>query len=377
MKRKLFSVLMVGVMAVGLAACGSASDSDSGETSASVSETEAAVESDISVGIVLKTATNSHFKDMAYGAIMAGEELGITVKVDNTSTETDVDGQITKCENLISSGIDALILTANDSSGETQAVQAAYDAGIPFVTVDTEIDNVWGDDVGEYMPNFIGTDYEEIAYNLAVNVIEKLGGEGNVVVLRGVDSASSSQQRTTGVERAIAEYDGIIEIDSQSANYDQDEAVSTMSDIIQAHTSESIDAVICLNDLMAVGAITALEENGLVAGEGGTIVVGLDGNLVALQQVEEGKLYADSYDYAILQGYYAVMQAYELIQGEEVPEITYTPDVLITQDNIDEYMDHAEELSAWSMSGTIDEIPDFMWDFLETGIEYGVTEVTD
>lgn len=150
-----------------------------------------------------------------------------------------------------------------------------------------------------------------------------------------------------------------------------------MSDIIQAHTSESIDAVICLNDLMAVGVITALEENGLVAGEDGTIVVGLDGNLVALQQVEEGKLYADSYDYAILQGYYAVMQAYALIQGEEVPEITYSPDVLVTQENVDEYMDHAEELSAWSMSGTIDEIPDFMWDFLETGKEYEVTQAAD
>lgn len=146
-----------------------------------------------------------------------------------------------------------------------------------------------------------------------------------------------------------------------------------MSDIIQAHPSESIDAVICLNDLMAVGVITALEENDMVAGEGGTIVVGLDGNLVALQQVEAGKLYADSYDYAILQGYYAVMQAYELIQGEEVPEITYAPDVLVTQDNVDEYMEHAEILSSWSMSGTIDEIHDSMWEFLETGKEYEIT----
>lgn len=377
-KLKLSAVLLAGLMAISMTACGSNSEDTSGSASDATSETGTeTADSDISVGIVLKAATNSHFKDMAYGAVMAGQELGITVKVDNTTTETDVDGQITKCENLISSGIDALILTANDSSGETQAVQAAHDAGIPFVTVDTEIDNVWGDDVSEYMPNFIGTDYEEIAYNLAISVIEKLGGEGNVVVIRGVDSASSSQQRTTGVERAIAEYDGIVEIDSQSANYDQDEAVSTMSDIIQAHTSESIDAVICLNDLMAVGVITALEENGLVAGEDGTIVVGLDGNLVALQQVEEGKLYADSYDYAILQGYYAVMQAYALIQGEEVPEITYSPDVLVTQENVDEYMDHAEELSAWSMSGTIDEIPDFMWDFLETGKEYEVTQAAD
>ncbi|MCC8028288.1 MAG: sugar ABC transporter substrate-binding protein [Lachnospiraceae bacterium] len=371
-KHKIFSIMLVGAMALSLAACGSTGDETT--TSVSESDTESAADtSDISVGIVLKTATNSHFKDMAYGAVMAGEELGITVKVDNTSTETDVEGQITKCENLISSGVDALILTANDTSGVTQAVQAAHDAGIPFVTVDTEIDNIWGDDVSEYMPNFIGTDYEEIAYNLAVSVFEKLGGEGNIVVIRGVDSASSSQQRVTGVNRAIAEYDGIIQIDTQSANYDQDEAVSTMSDIIQAHPSESIDAVICLNDLMAVGVITALEENDMVAGEGGTIVVGLDGNLVALQQVEAGKLYADSYDYAILQGYYAVMQAYELIQGEEVPEITYAPDVLVTQDNVDEYMEHAEILSSWSMSGTIDEIPDSMWEFLETGKEYEIT----
>lgn len=218
-KHKIFSIMLVGAMALSLAACGSTGDETT--TSVSESDTESAADtSDISVGIVLKTATNSHFKDMAYGAVMAGEELGITVKVDNTSTETDVEGQITKCENLISSGVDALILTANDTSGVTQAVQAAHDAGIPFVTVDTEIDNIWGDDVSEYMPNFIGTDYEEIAYNLAVSVFEKLGGEGNIVVIRGVDSASSSQQRVTGVNRAIAEYDGIIQIDTQSANYD-------------------------------------------------------------------------------------------------------------------------------------------------------------
>ena len=75
--------------------------------------------SDISVGIVVKTASNAHFQDIAYGAMLAGKDLGITVKVDNTATESDVDGQITKCENMISSGVDALILTPNDSSVQT------------------------------------------------------------------------------------------------------------------------------------------------------------------------------------------------------------------------------------------------------------------
>ena len=79
--------------------------------------------------------------------MLAGQDLGISVRVDNTTTETDIEGHVTKIENMISAGVDAVILTANDSNGVSGAVNAAHDAGIPFVTADTEITNVWGDDV--------------------------------------------------------------------------------------------------------------------------------------------------------------------------------------------------------------------------------------
>lgn len=42
--------------------------------------------------------------------------------------------------------------------------------------------------------------------------------------------ASSSQQRTAGMERAIGEYEGITVVESQSANYDQDTAAATMAE---------------------------------------------------------------------------------------------------------------------------------------------------
>lgn len=74
------------------------------------------------------------------------------------------------------------------SSTGSDAVNAAHDAGIPFVTADTEITNVWGDDVKEYMPNFVGEDYEELAYELAFDVCEHMGGKGNMVILRGIDA---------------------------------------------------------------------------------------------------------------------------------------------------------------------------------------------
>ncbi len=383
---KLLSIAVVGAMVLSLSACGSsgsgssdtgtADTGDTGDTAVSAEaetgeaedteDTEQTAASDISIGIVVKTATNAHFQDIAYGAMLAGQDLGVEVKVDNTSTESDVDGQITKCENMISTGVDALILTANDSDGVSAAVEAAHDAGIPFVTVDTEITNVWGDDVAEYMPNYIGVDHEEMAYNLACQVFDEMGGSGNVVVIRGVDAASSSQERTAGFERAIDEYDGITEVESQSASYDQDTATTTMADIIQAHSD--IDAVLCCNDLMAVGVATALEENGItVGGDDGVLVAGIDGNYIALQSIEQGEIYATAYDWSILQGYYAVEQAYALINGEEVPELTYTPDTIITSENIEDYLPHGEELDAWSMGSEITEVSDYMRDFVEMG----------
>lgn len=322
---------------------------------------------DVSIGIVVKTATNAHFQDIAYGAMLAGKELGIEVKVDNTSTEADVDGQITKCENMISSGVDALILTANDSDGVSAAVEAAHDAKIPFVTVDTTITNQWGDDVKEYMPNYIGVNHTDMAYEMAKQIFDALGGEGNVVILRGVDAASSSQERTAGFERAVEEYEGIELIQSQSANYDQDTAVSTMSDIIQAN--KDIQAVLCCNDLMAVGAVTALEENGIAVGKDGVLVAGIDGNYIALQSIQEGKMYASAYDWSILQGYYAVLQAYDLINGEEVAEETYTPDTIITGENVEDYLPHGEELSNWQMGSDIGEVSDYMNGFVQMGKE--------
>lgn len=365
MKRKLAgritALACMAVLAVMMTACGK-----SNPGSALSAGGESAADSDISVGIVLKTATNAHFQDIAYGAMLAGQDLGISVRVDNTTTETDIEGQVTKIENMISAGVDAVILTANDSNGVSGAVNAAHDAGIPFVTADTEITNVWGDDVKEYMPNFVGEDYEELAYELAFDVCEHMGGKGNMVVLRGIDGASSSQQRTAGIKRAIAEHPDMTIVEEQSANYDQDTAVDTMADIIQAHPQ--IDGVICCNDLMAMGAVTALEESGLtVGGEDGVVVSGLDGNIIALQSIQEGKMYATIYDWSLLQGYYSVMQAYDLIQGKEVPEETLTKGSIITAENVDDYLPHGEVIADWQMGKPIGDVPESIRTFFELG----------
>lgn len=366
---KILSVAVVATLALGLVACGNeetpGGDSAAGETGKT--------ESDISVGIVVKTASNPHFKDIAYGAALAGKDLGVEVLIDNTNAESEIEAQITKCENMISAGVDALILTANDSAGMTVAVESAYNNGVEFVTVDTLIDNVWGDKQYEYMPTYLGVDHTVMAYNMACQIFESIGGEGNVVILRGVDAASSSNERTAGFKQAIEEYPGITLVDENTGEYDQDKGQQVMADMLQK--TKDIDVVLCCNDMMALGAITACEENNVTVGEGGTLIAGIDGGLLALQAIESGKMCATAYDWSMLQGYYAVERAVALVKGEEVPVFTYTPDTIITAENVAEFLPHAEELEQWSMGAELTTVSDAMYDFLDAGKGLGTEDV--
>lgn len=366
---KILSVAVVATLALGLVACG---NEEGGSTPAGSNDAGAA-KSDISVGIVVKTATNPHFKDIAYGAVLAGKDLGVEVTVDNTNAESEIEAQITKCENMISAGVDGLILTANDSAGMTVAVESAYNAGVEFVTVDTLIDNVWGDKELEYMPTYLGVDHTVMAYNMAKQIFESIGGEGNVVILRGVDAASSSNERTAGFKKAVDEFPGITLVDENTGEYDQDKGQQVMADMLQK--TKDIDVVLCCNDMMALGAITACEENNVTVGEGGTLIAGIDGGLLALQAIQNGKMCATAYDWSILQGYYAVERAVALINGEEVPVFTYTPDTIITAENVADFLPHAEELEQWTMGAELTTVSDDMYAFLKKGQDMGVNNV--
>lgn len=341
---KLISVSVIGVMAVSLAACtdNSKKDSSTGESG----------KTDYKIGLVVKTATNAHFQDIAYGAEEAAEEYGATLTTLNTTSESDVNGQIQMCEDLISQGNQALVLTANDSKGLSTAVSEAHDANVKFVALDTTIDNVWGSKYLDYVPTYIGEDHVNSGYTVAKQVAEKIGGKGSVVVIRGVDAASSSNDRTKGIKKALAEYPGIKIVAEQSGNYDTETAQTKMSDILQSH--KDIKAVLCCNDLMAIGCVNALEEQGIkVGGSDGVVVSGLDGNIVALQSIKEGKMYATLYDWTMLQGYWGVYDAIQLLKGDPVPENFVTPVTLITSSNVAQYIPHFQTLSKWTMGSKI------------------------
>jgi ribose transport system substrate-binding protein len=89
-----------------------------------------------------------------------------------------------------------------------------------------------------------------------------------------------------------------------------------------------IDGVICTNDLMALGALDALEAAGRSA-----LVVGNNGTIEAAEQIAAGRLLA-SMDYdGQRMGAVAAMAALRHLRGEQVPREILLPAVPITRAN--------------------------------------------
>lgn len=297
--------------------------------------------SGIKIGVVVKTMGNPLFREVAYGAVMAGEIFGCEVIPLATQQEGQIQEQIQICDDLIVQGVDALVVTPQHSDGIATAVDAAHEAGIPFISVDTAVN-------GAVPECFIGMDNVEAGYTVGKMVAEKIGGKGNVIILQGMAGASTSIERTEGYEKAMAEYPGITVVASQNADFQQDKAQTVMADLLQAN--KDISAVVCCNDLMALGAIVSLEEAGYTVGDGGVIVGSYDISVPCLEAIKAGKIYVTGYHWGKLYGYWGVQMALDAINGLEIPGHIVSPHSEITIDNVDNFLPFCEDLAAYNFN---------------------------
>lgn len=202
-----------------------------------------------------------------------------------TDANDDTAKQLNDVEDLLSRGIDILALPPREFEASAPALAAAKEKGKPVFLVDRSAKGTAGTDYVTVMSsNFIAQGKMAADWILA-----KTGGKGNVVELTGTPGASASIERSKGFNDGIAG-SGLKMIAQQSANFDQATAQQVMEQIIQS-TGGDIQVVYTSADVMALGAIAALEAAGIkVGGDGGVIVTGMDGNKAALQSVLDGKM---------------------------------------------------------------------------------------
>lgn len=226
------------------------------------------------LGLSVSTQSNSFYRSLAQGVADEGKALGAEVTV--LSADDQLEKQISDVEDLIAADIDVLLI--NPTQGEAVGViEDAARAGIPVITMQRAV-------ASSQVTSHLGTDNVLIGKLAAEWLVDKLDGQGKVVVLEGIPGAASSEDRKAGSTPVFAAAPGIEIVAQQTAEYDRATALSVMENILQA--TPDIDAVFCYNDEMAMGVLAALEAEG----RDDVLITGIDALPDAVEAVQQGKL---------------------------------------------------------------------------------------
>jgi ribose transport system substrate-binding protein len=312
--KRLAGLVIAGVLALalGIAACNREKPAQTGGAP--------------KVAFVMKTLNHPFFLDMQNGAVRAADKAGLQLVVQAAEREIDVEKQMQIIENLLQTGIKALIVTPSGSREIASAIVKANRAGVPVIVVDTRVDPKAIADNKLKIESFIGSDNYE-GGRMAGDYLAKIaGGKARVAVLEGIPGHETGDSRLRGFRDAIQPHSGITIVASQPANWERDQGFTVFQNMLQAHPD--IDALFACSDLMALGAIEAIA----AAGRTKSIrVVGFDALDDARKAIAAGTMEASVAQSPRDMGRIAVESAAKLLRGETVPADQKVPLALVTK----------------------------------------------
>ncbi|GAX91684.1 D-xylose ABC transporter substrate-binding protein [Effusibacillus lacus] len=333
--RKWIAAVSTVVLSFSLAACGGGSNSTS---SSGGSSSDKPKDKKITIGLSMATLQEERWQRDRDSFVAIAKALGADVKVQ--AADLDDAKQVSQAENLISQGVDVLVVIPNNASAAAAIVDKAKAAKIPVMAYDRLITN---SDVDLY----ISFDNERVG-EMQAQVITKLVPKGNYALIEGADTDNNAHLFKKGqmkvLQPLIDKGDIKIVYDQWTKDWQPNNALKNMENALTANNNK-IDAVIAANDGTAGGAIQALTAQGLA---GKVPVSGQDAELAALQRIVKGtqtmtvykplkKLAEKAAELAVQMGKGEKVQAdKKLNNGKiDVPSILLDP-IAVTKDNIEQ-----------------------------------------
>jgi ribose transport system substrate-binding protein len=281
------------------------------------------------VALVLNTLNHPFFVDMRRGAQEAADRLGVTLQVQAAEREIDVEKQMQIVENLIQTGIQALVITPSGSREIVSALVKAKNAKIPIIIVDTRVDAKAAADAGVKTETFVGSDNYAGGKLAGEYLVKAAGGKAHVGILEGIPGHETGDSRMRGFRDAVKDAAGVTIVASQPANWERDQGFNVFQNMLQAHPD--IDSVFACSDLMALGAVEAIA----AANKTGKIrVIGFDALDDAKKAIAAGTMEASVAQFPAEMGKAAVESAVKVIRGETLPADINVKLALVTKDNV-------------------------------------------
>jgi ribose transport system substrate-binding protein len=270
---------------------------------------------------------------MQRGAELAAADLGIEL-VTQIPDEWNATVQTPMLDALVARGdLDFLFLAPVDKEAMVAPLQAANDAGLPLLTVDTFIgDGDYAEGPVTFPLSYIGSDNVLGGYLGCQALAEAMGGAGKAYIQNVKPGISTTDQREEGCRQALDEYPDIELVGVDYNNDDPSEAQAQVQAILQREPD--LGGIFGTNVFSAQGAGQVVKNSGL---SGVVKVVAFDATELAIELLRDGTV-----DLVIAQkpadmGYLATMMATAYLNGvTSIPERIPTGYAIINQENVDD-----------------------------------------
>jgi ribose transport system substrate-binding protein len=296
------------------------------------------------IGYSIQSSQDPYWQGYIHGIETEMKKFGFTKLVTDDS-QASARKQVSGSLALINNGISALIISPQEPSALAATIKAAHGEKIPVIVGDVGA-------AGDYDGFVLSDNFKGGA--LAAEFVEKtLGGrdgvsEVGIVALNPTTSVNTP--RSDGFTKTVAGDPKIKVVANISGHQTVEGGFAAAQAILSANPK--VAAIYCLNDSMAVGASQAIIQAGRNP-QKDPILVGFNGDMVALQLMQDKKLAADVAQNPYQQGVIATDLAWDYLNGK-TPEFTdkatktaSVPVELVTPDTLPAFMERVKAGTAY------------------------------
>ncbi len=194
------------------------------------------------------------WRDKLNDELKMGEYLNDSIIVKLASSNDDNVLQNKQVNQFVDEGVDLLIISPNQMSAISKAVERAYDKGIPVILYD-RMSNT------DKYTAFIGCDNYKIGNSMGKYIAQQLQGKGRVVEIRGLEGSSPALERHRGFMDALKSYPDVQVVASAGGDWKEESGIRAMKKILKK--TQDFDFVFAHNDRLAWGAYVAAKQMGV------------------------------------------------------------------------------------------------------------------
>jgi ribose transport system substrate-binding protein len=271
-----------------------------------------------SIAVFTKNRVNPAYAGARLGIDGLGRRFGCSVRHYVPEKADDIEEQRSLLRSALETDPDGIVFVPAHGTALNPLLEEAIGRGIPITCFVSR-------PVGVPINFFAGSDDIKLGYGIAEKLLSTVGS-GNVVVIDGPPEALTTADRGQGFDQALRKHPSVKVAARFSGDYAYEPARARLAALLP--TLPDIVGIITANDVMALGAVAAMDEAGRSAP-----VVGANAIPEAVDAVADGRLLATAAFNAMALGGLAFEALIRILGGEKVPAEISLPVEIVDREN--------------------------------------------